>query len=1015
MGLFLLERNSPRINMLRNVIFSLTAILVVASIAYPQENPTGSLTGTIKGANSTPLPAATVLIVGTNNGTSTDIDGNYFVRDVKAGRREVAFSYVGYKRKVVEVQIKAGVVTHLNVTLQETGVTGKTVVVTAQRSGQQGAINLQLKSNNIANVVAADRLQANPDANLAEAIGRLPGISLIRSGGEGVGVVIRGLNPGYSQIMLNGTPVPISLSGISQYDVKSVEVFKTVTSDMQGDAVAGNVNLTLNQAPSGFKFSVTALPGYNSLNNYWKNYKYVADVSDRFLGNKLGVILDVDAESINRSDQTLGASYEIKNVPPPGQLAPLYVDGINLNDISRIDKKDVATLALDYEPTSLTKFQMTNFFTHTDQPYTGVSKSYEANSGAVYYGMTQTPHQISDSYVGQLKVVHQFESFELDEGISYQQYNNYTPYSRSWSFSYNGTGLQNYGTEEIQSEPIDQILAGATDTLSATTLDNFYLGSMGWSSNSNPGKNVDAYINCKVPVMVGYSTSGFLKIGGEYRATEYNHSYYRASNPIVGGVVWGNYAIKNFLWAKQLAGGAPLTMQGLNSGTVNNFLKGKYNFGWYPDFARLNQIFDWWNNFSNYYIYDYPDSTPAPFINGYIGFIPNWQSILQNYSRVTNFYYAGYVMGEIDLGNLISFVPGVRYEQVRDNLGGWFFLPTTASSQASQRIKPGYSTYAVHKDKYWLPMIHLKIKPATWFQTMLSFTKTLHRGGQMVPDIYVNTSTQSGPESYTAGNPNLMPEFWTNYDAQFTFFGDEIGLLSVTGFYKKVVDALWTPSIYRVSGQPWPYANEGFDIGQYFGGSSSNSTVLITIPQNHSFPDYLWGMSFESQTNFWYLPFPLDNVSLDFNFTLVNSKTKYDYSKTYEKIIGYSSHGAPIYKLVAVDSVYQGPMLNQPKSIMNLSLGYNYEGFNLWLSFQYTGAMVTSFPNLREFENITSPFRIWDLQVSQKLPVKGLEVLFDLANINNAIGYQNYLADPRPTYSESYGWTGDLGLRYTLP
>jgi len=107
-------------------------------------------------------------------------------------------------------------------------------------------------------------------------------------------------------------------------------------------------------------------------------------------------------------------------------------------------------------------------------------------------------------------------------------------------------------------------------------------------------------------------------------------------------------------------------------------------------------------------------------------------------------------------------------------------------------------------------------------------------------------------------------------------------------------------------------------------------------------------------------------------------------------------------------------MLNQPKSIVNLSLGYNFQGFNLWLSYQYTGSMVSSFPNEQEFETIVAPFRIWDVQLSQKLPLKGLEVLINLANINNPEGYQSYLADPRPTYSESYGWTADFGLRYTI-
>jgi hypothetical protein len=214
------------------LVLFLSVVFADPSYVFSQSNGTGSLRGTVRGPDGTPLPGANVLVAGTSNGTPTDLDGNYFIHGISAGRQKVVFSYVGYEKKIVEVEIKEGVVTQLNVTLQATGVTSEPVVVTAQMSGQQAAINLQLQSTSIANVVAADRLQANPDQNLAEAIGRLPGISLIRAGGEGVGVVVRGLQPGYSQIMINSVPVSVSLAGITQYDIKSVEVFKTITPEI---------------------------------------------------------------------------------------------------------------------------------------------------------------------------------------------------------------------------------------------------------------------------------------------------------------------------------------------------------------------------------------------------------------------------------------------------------------------------------------------------------------------------------------------------------------------------------------------------------------------------------------------------------------------------------------------------------------------------------------------------------------------------------------------------------------
>jgi TonB-dependent receptor len=977
--------------------------------SYPDNNARGGIKGYVKGSDTkSALPYAIVLLEGTNNGTTTDIDGNYVLRNINPGKHQISVSYVGYKTKKIDVLIKPDQISEINIVLEISSVEGEEVVITAQRTGQQGAINEQINSNVIKNVVSADRLQENPDANAAEAIGRLPGVSLIRSGGEGTGVVIRGLDPKYTQISMDGIILPTNnISGISQYDLQGVEVFKSITPDMEGNAVAGVINLTLKEAPSGLKYSLMAQGGYNDLNSYWKNYKFVADVSDRFFNEKLGVKFNIDAESVNRSDQTLSAGYSIKSVPPAGKLAPLFVNGINLNDETRINGKVAGTLILDYRLSSDTKLFFNNFFSHSNQSYTDVTKSYDVDDGSVNYSINNTPNVEQDLYVGSLKAVHQFKLFELDEGISLSQSNSYTPDSRNWLFEDLVPGLSKYGSQSVESLPLNQVLAGATDALSANTLNNFYLFSMGRSASDLIGRNLNAYINSKILFEFSNSISGYIKFGAQYKVTSNYQNYDSRSIPVGGLQKWGNYAITNFPWASEIPSGASLSAVGLNQGEVNNFLKGQYNFGWYPNIGRLNSIFEWWNNFSNYYLYVNPKATPQLFQN-YIGFIPNWIGVAQNLQKVNEFYYAGYVMSEVNLGDMISFIPGVRYEKVRDNLGGWWIESYPFLNTQADLVSPGYSTDSTHTDEYWLPMAHLKIKPASWIQALLSFTQTLNRPAysQLVPDVYLNRSAASGPFSYSSGNPDLMPEFWTNYDAQVVVSGDKIGLLSVTGFYKEVKNMIWTPSVYRTSGQAWPF---GTDISRYFG---DNSTVLITIPQNHNFPVFLKGLEFEAQTNLWYLPEPFNYISLNVNFTLISSETKYEYSKTAQDPSKTDSRGRPI--TYTVDSIYAGPMLNQPKSIANISFGYNYEGFNLWLSYQYTGSMVSSFPNLTEFETNVSQFAKWDLQVAQKLPIKGLELLFNFANINNPVGYQNYLADSRATYVESYGWTMDLGIRYSL-
>ena len=78
---------------------------------------------------------------------------------------------------------------------------------------------------------------------------------------------------------------------------------------MDGNATAGSINLKLNEAPEGFHANIMAQGGYNHLNDYYNNFKLQANLSDRFFDNKLGVLLDMGSEQVNRSDELMSADY----------------------------------------------------------------------------------------------------------------------------------------------------------------------------------------------------------------------------------------------------------------------------------------------------------------------------------------------------------------------------------------------------------------------------------------------------------------------------------------------------------------------------------------------------------------------------------------------------------------------------------------------------------------------------------------------------------------------------------
>ena len=125
-----------------------------------------------------------------------------------AGKQTLQAFFLGYKDVSIDLDLKAGEVRVLNITMNGEGEVLEGVVVSAQAKGQQAAINRQLSASGILNAVSEEKLRELPDVNVAEAVGRLPGLMIQRDGGEGQKIIIRGLDPKYNTIAINGMNAP---------------------------------------------------------------------------------------------------------------------------------------------------------------------------------------------------------------------------------------------------------------------------------------------------------------------------------------------------------------------------------------------------------------------------------------------------------------------------------------------------------------------------------------------------------------------------------------------------------------------------------------------------------------------------------------------------------------------------------------------------------------------------------------------------------------------------------------
>lgn len=227
----------------------LTLILaLVVQIAFAQEK---TVTGTVVDDSGVPLLGATVLIVDSNRGTSTDFDGNFSIQASQGEKLEV--SYMGLET----VTLTIGTSNNYNVTLNPDGNVLEHVVLVGYGSGR----SVSSVTGSIASV-SSDKLSNKPVANVMEALqGQVAGLQLFTSSGEptalstmrlhGVGSVTASNEPLY---VLDGMAINReTLLTLNSNDFESVTILKdaAATSIYGSRAANGVVYITSKKGEAG--------------------------------------------------------------------------------------------------------------------------------------------------------------------------------------------------------------------------------------------------------------------------------------------------------------------------------------------------------------------------------------------------------------------------------------------------------------------------------------------------------------------------------------------------------------------------------------------------------------------------------------------------------------------------------------------------------------------------------------------------------------------------------------------
>jgi TonB-dependent receptor len=147
----------------------------------------------------------------------------------------------------------------------------QSVVVTGYRASIKKALDNKLASDAIMESIVADDIGKLPEQNIAEAIARVPGVTITRSGGEGQFITVRGLGPAFNNALLNGRILATENQGREySFDIlpaeliSGVDIFKSATASQPEGGIGSTVNMkTAQPLDIGNKFALSGQGNYD--------------------------------------------------------------------------------------------------------------------------------------------------------------------------------------------------------------------------------------------------------------------------------------------------------------------------------------------------------------------------------------------------------------------------------------------------------------------------------------------------------------------------------------------------------------------------------------------------------------------------------------------------------------------------------------------------------------------------------------------------------------------------------
>jgi TonB-dependent receptor len=938
----------------------IVSFLVPVNLLHAQERK-GNLSGRVTDSAGAILQGARIETDPKGPTAASDAQGRFTIAGLASGKYKVIVSYVGFTTFTREVDLANGGTANVDAVLQVASNVESITVRGDRQAGEVEALNRERTADNILQVLPAEVITSLPNTNVADAIGRLPSVSLERDEGEGKYIQIRGTEPRLSNVTVNGIHLPspeavrnVKLDVIPSDLVDSIEVSKTLSANQDADAIGGSANLVTKSPADQPYVTVLGIGGYTPISGGKYLDQFAGTAGQRFgVNKKFGLLFggsyDYNERGINDVEPAPGA-----NQLPNGQFffGPNTADLRNyvydrtrygfggeadykLGDMSSVYFRGLYAKFNDFGQDWIYSPGINNFIVDPADPNNtcGISSvsGVQGCGGISFTNVFRQPEQ--QVFSVQAGARHVFGSTWLNYELALSQANYTGGYPRA---GFNGPGSSDnsvaFGvTTSDPFTPQFPVLNGV----------NLYDPSTYNLSEIDP-----SYTNTFERDVVGaISAAKNYSVGGHFSSFEVGLKGWDARKSQV-----------DFEQSFFATPGNILMSSFLNSFTDPNYYFGRYQFGPTSEYRKIAAYFN---------------ANSGQFTGGY-----QPQNSIPNDFDTSERIWAGYVMNTISFGRL-RLQTGLRIESTRDQLRGNNVVLDTNGNFAGFTPSIGDNSYT-----NVFPSVQAQYRFGSDTVLRASYGIGIARPNfsDLVPFITFDP-TSSIPVS--AGNPDLKPTHAQNFDLLAEHYLKPVGILQAGVFYKYLTDPIYLVNSTRTVA---PYAGQ-------------EQVAPINGPHAH-----IVGIETSWQQRLAFLPRPLNGMGVRANYSYTSSRASFP--------TGFGRTDHPT-------------LLRTAPNNWNLDVTYDKKGFSARMGLTHNDGNIWSYGFQDGAtggihgplgDTYLYPHTQVDAQVSYWIPRgHGLQAIVSMLNLNNEVfGFYNG-SEQFPIQREYYSRTISAGARWTLP